>query len=291
MLKDTKGGIQTRGQVADYVAEIMLHQHRTFVYMVTVYRTSARIMKWERNGCAITTSIDLLKEPQKLYEFFWRLRHATDADLGVDPTATRLPEDALKTSGLLEAFKGLPDSRVKPLIEAALIHPQRPLYRLEVPNHRDSAQTCTFIVRNPSAESLGPTGRSTKPFIAFDEKEKKFCFVKDLWRADCDGSRTELDNYAILHRFKVPFIATVRAGGDLKLLPSDGLEGNDTGAASGELQATTVQDLRKKGTIYHRRIHSRLVLKEVCIPLKCYTTSRELCSMTLGAALGTPTIL
>lgn len=276
---------QTRGQIIDYATEIMLRQHRCFVYVFYVYRATARLMRVDRTGAMVTKIINLATEPEVFYEFFYRLKDASDVELGFDPTASIVVEaedDSVDSrakplrDALDAALRELdPDSRVTPYIERAFNKGETkwPLYKLDVPS-KDGQRS--FLVRNLSTSSVSPTGRATKGYIAFDIQEKVFCFLKDYWRPDSDAVHSEMEIYAKFESLgedkKIAGIATVRCGGDLCL------------PGGGGLQVTRTQDFGQSSHL--RLIHTRLVLNEIGIPLKDYKNAKELCSVVLYAFKG-----
>ena len=246
--------------------------------MVYVHFTSVRLLRYDRNGLSVSSVLDLdvATGRAEFYEFIWWLGQASDVKLGHDPTATRLPddidqsEDAGKLAAAISSFPS--ESRVKPYIQSAFDGTRWPLYKLQVPVKTDPTKTREFLVRNPTTHSVSPTGRATKGYIAFDVDQKDFCFLKDSWRPMSDNVHPELDVYERLAANGVNLTATVRCGGDLLLGP-------------GQLQLTRTQELQTP-SIYFPRVHTRLVLNEVCIPLKHYTDSRELCKVVLEALVG-----
>lgn len=48
------------------VADVFSRQNRMFVYSVSVRGTSARIFRWDRSGCVVTSSFDIHEEPDLL---------------------------------------------------------------------------------------------------------------------------------------------------------------------------------------------------------------------------------
>lgn len=249
---------QTRGQIIDYATEVMLRQHRCFVFVFYIYRGTARLLRVDRNGAVVTKVIDLGKEPEVFFEFFYRLKDASDIELGFDPTATMVFESAEDqdldpdAKPLREALQTAldqlnPAARVTSYITEAFEEGKTmwPLYKLDVPDKKIG--TRSFLVRNLTTSSVSPTGRATRGYIAFDIEEKAFRFLKDYW------------------------LATVCCGGDLSM-------------PGGELQVTRTQELGSTG--YLRRIHTRIVLNEVGIPLKDYKNSKELCVLVKQAMKG-----
>ncbi|KAH8100024.1 hypothetical protein BXZ70DRAFT_939991 [Cristinia sonorae] len=281
----TQVGIDVRGQLWDDATEILIRQHRTFLFTFSVYRTTAYLMRWDRLGVIISEPIDLKKEAEQFYEFFFRLRKATDVELGLDPTATiinvnDIDEDAdtgyeLHPSivAVMKAIDALPEAaaRVKPHISRAFNEGSWPYYELRVPDKAELAKMRRFLVRNLATYSNlnSPLGRSAKGYIAFDLDTQKFRFLKDSWRTDSPGVHPEMEVYEKLSSVspRIPGIASVCCGGDL----SDHL---------GVKQVTRTQE---HVPVYHPRIHTRIVLNEVGIPLEEYTDSRELCYVVTDA--------
>ncbi|TCD61654.1 hypothetical protein EIP91_008122 [Steccherinum ochraceum] len=261
---------KTQGQLAQYAAEIQLRQHRTFVFMISIYRTFVRIIRFDRVGGIVTECIDLRTDSHKLYEFLHRIKSFSDRELGYDPTATMLPNDIENAdlNRLNAAISALPsDSRVTPFIQNAFGGEQWPVYELEVPVKNDPKNRQHFLVRNLSTSTQTPlTGRATKGYIAFDLSNDSFCFLKASWRADSEEIRSELEVYKHLEPFKIRGIATVVCGGDLPA---------STDQDCTQLQSTETQNAHPS-RIYLPRIHTRLVLKEIGVPLKYFDDFEEL---------------
>ncbi|KAH8100081.1 hypothetical protein BXZ70DRAFT_203982 [Cristinia sonorae] len=278
-LPATECAREIRGQVCDYVAEIMQQQHREFLFTVSIYRTKAYLMHWDRVGTVISEPIDLATEPEQLFKFFFCLRKATDAQHGLDCTATAIVEDSdnhPSVAAMKEALAALPDdARIKPYIAKAFGGDLWPYYELEVPDRVSPSTSHTFLVRNLSTRttSPSPTGRGTKGYIAFDLEKKKFCFLKDAWRADADGVHPEIEVYKRFEGLATPIagIATVSCGGDMH---------NAIGSRRIARQETKAQAWFPG---YAPRIHTRIVLNEVGIPLRDYEHSFELCCVVYDA--------
>ena len=127
------------------------------------------------------------------------------------------------------------------------------------------------------SDDVPVAGRATKRFIAFNVEEKTFCFLKDSWRPDSPSIHPELEVYEKLAPNNIIGIATVHSGGDL-FLPT-------FHESSAEIQVTKTQTL-PGATQNLRRIHTRIVLNEVAIPLERYRHSKELCIAILCALSG-----
>lgn len=271
----------TRGQLAGYAADAMIHQQRGFIIMFYIYRTIARLLLFDRNGVVVSELIDLVKDGITFAEFFYRMELATDAQLGLDPTATMLAKDPSKNpdyQSLQQALGSLSpasDSRLTTYIKNAFKDDKCgwPFYNIKVID-RKSEKTHSFLIRNLSMHSSSMTGRATKGYIAFSIATEKFCFMKDCWRADSPLIRPELDIYDDLKEYGVRHVATVCCGGDVRVTDSE------------SEQRTRTQDFLGVDKLLPR-VHTRIVLNEIGIPLKDYIDSKELCTVVAFAYRGT----
>ena len=292
-LLEGNAAARTRGQIMDYAAEIQLRGHRTHVFMVFVYRSTARVMRFDRNGALVSREISLKAQQGRktFYEFFYRLGRLSDEQLGLDPTATMIPGDTKFLHIHNSNWKALEvalntlktrfgdDDPLFTAIDAAFAGDVWPLYELRVPEDATpgspDAIERTFLVRNLAAYSEDPTGRSTKGCIAFDPVSKRFVFLKDYWRPDTTAERAEFEVYKRLVACGVVRgVASVLCAGDLTF-------------SSNLMSQTTLTDRyyfeKKKG---HPLVHTRIVLNEVGLPLKEYPDSEFLVPIIFHAFQG-----
>ena len=96
LLRNSNEGQEALAQVSQYAAEILLRQHRTSVFLVYVCNTKARLTRWDRTGCIVSTPIDLKNEPEKLLYFVYRLGLMSPAELGYDETAVLATPDEVE---------------------------------------------------------------------------------------------------------------------------------------------------------------------------------------------------
>ncbi|KAL6300803.1 hypothetical protein BKA93DRAFT_902792 [Sparassis latifolia] len=75
----------TMEQIADYVSRILLAQHREFCLMVYIFKSLARLVRWDRVGAIVSEPFSYVKG-RALQTFFYRVGHMSDAELGYDPT-------------------------------------------------------------------------------------------------------------------------------------------------------------------------------------------------------------
>ncbi|KAI0082891.1 hypothetical protein BDY19DRAFT_876769, partial [Irpex rosettiformis] len=120
-----------------------------------------------------------------------------------------------------------------------------------------SQTSCKYFIGKHSAASRSSTGRGTKGYVTFNFRNKlapKLSFIKDYWRPNIWGTRTELANYLLLNGLSVCNIATAIGGGDVpgQLTISQNFLGIDKPA---ELS------------------HCRIVFEELARPLSDYKSS------------------
>ncbi|TCD60022.1 hypothetical protein EIP91_010864, partial [Steccherinum ochraceum] len=278
LLPTAKAAQLARAQICGYASDILTHQHRLFLPFFYIYRTTARLLLFDRGAVLVSDPIDLEKDWKTFAKFFYCVKTASDVTLGFDPTVTMLPKNStgdVNYKALQTALASLPaNSRVAPYIRKAFEDGSSkfPFYKVAVDK---GSETSHFLVRNLSSHSLSITGRATRGYIAFDIAEKTFHFLKDSWRPDSDLIHTELKIYEDLKANSVRNVATVLCGGDVCSVPT---------VSQKTVSQKTVTHYFREGTDNVLcRVHTRLVLKEIGIPLRHYLDSKEL-STVVGHA-------
>lgn len=276
-LLQTQEARMTRGQIAEYAAEILSRQHRSHLFFASVFQYKVNFLYIDRVSTVISESIDCQKQPKEFLQFFCRLGSMTREQLGYDPTATPasikeievMRQRALRMDGYQKTY-------VDSAISDALEQKEKslwPIYKLLVPpNIKDPQQIGpqAFLVGKPRSCSSSLTGRSTKGFVAYDVRKDEFVFLKDSWRADIPRGRSESDVYLMLQAAKVDNIATFRCGGDVE-----------------PRQRTKSQKYFNTETVdFIARIHHRLVIEEIGKPLDDYESAHELTQVMYGALKG-----
>ncbi|KAM5541440.1 hypothetical protein V8D89_004994 [Ganoderma adspersum] len=131
----------------------------------------------------------------------------------------------------------------------------------------------TFLVGRPYFSASSLTGRCTRGYIAFDLETETFCFLKDSWRPLVPGrSRPEHLVYERLRNHgvhNVSNIATLVCGGDV---------------GGHRAQVTRVQDSIPQENKPVPRVHYRIVVKEIGLPLTEFQNFTELAGI-FGDAL------
>ncbi|KAI0090940.1 hypothetical protein BDY19DRAFT_886069 [Irpex rosettiformis] len=204
ILRNSEEGEKSQTQLAKYATEMMVHQHRTFVFIVYIAGDQARITRWDRAGCIVSTPINLTNEPWKLLKFVYYLGLMSNEELGYDTAAVLATEDEVNE---LIAFK--PRNKyaaqcAKDIVDNRVYYP---IYKVR-PFPRDSVH---FIGKH-SAASSSPTGRATKGYVTFNMRSKigsRLSFLKEYWRPILPNSLTELDIYELLKAKGVLNIATI----------------------------------------------------------------------------------
>lgn len=245
----------TRGQLTLYLNAIQATQHRTRVFGFYIRRNFCRLLCHSHSGTLVTPLIEYTKN-KTLQTFFWRLTHASKADVGIDTSIEPVgPEDP----HYLAARKHLSLESTEPLFRVAVNN--------AVPSKTDNVNY--YYVSEPFTSShIYPVGRGTRCFAAYDPVTQAVVFLKDTWRVDT--YIPEHETYAKLYDGNVPNIPTVLAAGDV--------EGRWQSCGP-ELECNEKSRLR-------RHIHYRLVLRELGKPLGKFSSTHELVSAVLDAFRG-----
>lgn len=96
LLRDTVEGIKAQAQLAKYAAQLMLRQHRTFVFILYISHHHARLTRWDRTGCVVSSPIDIRQEPHHILNFVYRLARMTPAERGHDSTVVFPGDEEMK---------------------------------------------------------------------------------------------------------------------------------------------------------------------------------------------------
>ncbi|TCD61770.1 hypothetical protein EIP91_007972 [Steccherinum ochraceum] len=273
---DSDASRMSRGQIAEYIAEIMVRQHRTHVYCVTIRKNTALFMLCDRAGIVACHEFDYIQDPRTFLTFFYRLGRMSDAQLGFDTTVRPVVADHPDLTALA-AFKKtikLPHHQ-RYYTEAFESGAAWPIQHVTV---TEGQKKYRYLIGRPRHITTSPFGRGTKGYVAYDPVNNVLVFYKTYWRPDTKGITPESDIYRTLNAKGVSNVATLLCGGDVS---SD--SPSDDGATT-VLQRTRAQKYLPR----HQtpRVHHRLVLKEVARPLEEYENSFELCRATYGALCG-----
>ena len=125
--------------------------------------------------------------------------------------------------------------------------------------------TSTYLIGKPCASHYSLFGRGTRGYVAYCIEQKRWVFLKDMWKDASPLVHFELDVYKRLQG--VNFIPTAIGGGILG-------------------GRTKVQDFFPAPAPRATRVHCRLVLKEVARPLEDYENAQHLIAVVSAALTG-----
>ncbi|KAI0091438.1 hypothetical protein BDY19DRAFT_626581 [Irpex rosettiformis] len=219
LLHDSDRGREDQVQFAQYATQLMLRQHRIFVFIVYIYRNLARLARWDRVGCIVTKSFNFKDNPEMLLNFVYRVIQMSGAEQGYDTTAILATAEEVAK---LEAFKPMNKLARKHTEEILDNRTYYPIYKVLCPDAR-KPQLNSYFIGKHCAATYSPTGRATKGYVAFAEETgltrhgeiTRLSFMKDYWRPAHDNGRTELEICKMLEDARVQNVPTVIAGGDV----------------------------------------------------------------------------
>ncbi|KAL6308492.1 hypothetical protein BKA93DRAFT_516511 [Sparassis latifolia] len=288
---DARRRTAVRGQIISYAKMIFSRQHRCFVFTVLILGDCVRIIRWDHAGAIVTHKFNYMTT-EHLGEFLWRFSHMTDEQQGYDMSAVPVvpgsadyelmskmampmdPPDPSKGDYARRSFVKSLDLKASNedgpdewLCWKFTIVPEKWRQKGDVSTDRPIATDANsdedratppsnvsempaarhFLVGKPHFESPGMTGRFTRCYIAVDCEGKKFVFLKDVWRVDLEDIEMEGRILQTLNKEGVENIPTLECHGDVE----------------GRYQQT-------------KHAHYRLVVEEICRPLKDFRNSREL---------------
>ncbi|GJE86587.1 hypothetical protein PsYK624_026670 [Phanerochaete sordida] len=265
-LRDSDVGKKARAQFIKFYIEAALRQHRTHFYTFYIADMYVRVFRWDRVGCIASEPIDLEKNPRQFLNILYRLATSSE-DYGADDTVFCASEEDVSEveaydPGDNQYFKDYKDM----MLDDQLSYP---IYKVSCPTvsldeaHSANGEEREYLIGRYAFGHYSPMGRCTRGYAAFDMKTKRLAWLKDQWRCAA-RPHTELDAYIRLHKHNVPFIATPVSGGDL-----------DSHYTVSQKYMTHLSEDWRPG----KRVHTRLVTKEVGRLLETYKNSIELVSV------------
>ena len=178
--------VSTLGQITRYAHTIQTRQFRTCVYSISVAGTTARLLRWDRNGVTVTESFEYKTNPEILVGFIWRFSKATNERRGFDPSAVAVTskKERLKFAYAImrHVEEQLPGAKSKEVLEEVDRHYwPGAVTRLTIGTGMEAH---SIWVSRPMFISPGVTGRSTKGYWGVRCESGEVVFVKDIWRAN-----------------------------------------------------------------------------------------------------------
>ncbi|KAF8509372.1 hypothetical protein BU17DRAFT_99005 [Hysterangium stoloniferum] len=237
--RTTKVALDTLGQITLYATAHQAAQFRTHVFLVLVFPSYARFMRWDRSGAIVTEKVRL-SNPSYV-EFFWRFNHASPAARGVDTTAREFLHNHPAAAKAKRSLNLEDRDR--------LFHVQ-----LDPRGH-------TYVFYCLTYMAVGsPLGRSTRVFKAYCIETGKLVLLKDTWRIVSATQSPEHMIYERLKKHGVRNICTCKEGCDVLQ------------------QCTKTQDssMVKHPSPFRRLQHYRLVLNEIGRSLSDFRDTKEM---------------
>ncbi|EJF60929.1 hypothetical protein DICSQDRAFT_170785 [Dichomitus squalens LYAD-421 SS1] len=233
---DPYGAIEAeRKRVFDRISTIVdvlfAAQQRVFVFVLLVIGRSFRLIRWDRAGAIVTSSVDYYTNPTALLDCLQRISALDDSTLGFDPSASRvLPGDvdflrmdiaALEHSTDEDHSERDLDREVSG--DRMVFRYARTLFRSSLatdwPRHKLRVPCGSswryYLVGKPTFRADGAIGRGTRGYVALNCETRRFVWLKDAWRAAYMISCREGDVLEKLNEAGVENVPTLVCHGDI----------------------------------------------------------------------------
>lgn len=272
----TSREVLAEGQIDEYIGKVFAHQQRTHLFSLCVFMSRACLLYSDRVGTIVSEWFPYgTRNNTTLQDFLYRFAWMTSEKKGLDPTARRASPEHAKKMLACAKFASLSvqkkvhdaigwDETTKSFDAAS----QWPFYEITMAER-------TFLVGRPLYVDTSAVGRCTRTYVARDVQQDRLCALKDSWRPDISSYHPEHLTYKKLRESDVQFVLSCEVGGDVRTG-----SGSDTA-----IQATQVQSYLDSKPA--KRIHYRIVLKEVCLPVTEFGNFRDLAYIMCTALLGT----
>ena len=246
---------------------------------------------------------------------------SADVDfLRMDIAALPDPTDVSHSERQLEE-KDIPHPFVFEYVRStfrATLQSDWPRYKLQVP---DGHHTRDYLIGKPVFRASDMTGRGTRGYVALDCKTGRFVWLKDAWRASYAISETEGDMLSRLNDAGVENVPTLVCHGDVSNqvtvtgdiwerqhpLPSPSRRSLSPPPSTTFSSSSSPGSKKRKRDVvapgstssFHRphatarsncplrqHRHYRIVVEEVCMPLKDFQYGRQLLLVVLDCLRG-----
>jgi hypothetical protein len=265
-VKDSTEAISTLGQMTSYVTSHLGSQFRTHAFFVLIVHNYTRIIRWDHGGAVVTVPIRF-NEEDHLFNFFIRYNYADSYIRGSDSSVRApKPKELRDATQCINEFRDPGSDRGK----------AKKFLVVSVPSGEESNH---FVIEAPFATISPPTGRATRPFIAYDIFRKKRVFLKDSWRININDMPREGDSYTILHKERVPNIAECLDSGDI----GDGTYHSTQTHLFVDADWVTSP---KPVVEFTPHRHYRIVLDTIGIPLEQFKCSRDMVRAIRASLIG-----
>ena len=244
----TPNKTNTLGQIGAYAAAQLTAQYCTHCFSVYIYRATAHIIRWDREGAIVTELIHYNEDPS-LVTFFSQFSQAPPELHGVDTmVSTAIDKEADHARCKL----GLPN--------------ETSMLKTTVPGAGD-AQPFTIIFAWPKVHSTTPFCRGTRACPTYDLAGDRLVFFKDSWCLDTDNITPKGQIYAELSGHRVPHVPQCLVSGDVDSWPEQKMQTRQHSQSPWACQ---------KGLSIMPHTHYWLILDLVGEALTSFSSSKEL---------------
>lgn len=223
---------EIRGQIFSYAAQIMDHQHRLFVFGISIHGTYARFYRFDPSCVVVSEPTAFMDNPTLLVEFFRRYSALSTDQRGYDTTVTpannaekklfkaRLEEynERVEKENLRKhpGVDTLGDNIVKIQVDDDVTKEPHWYLACKPSSSSTNYSPCGKITRGfiatPVPSNIG-TGRNAHKVKQPDSEKGKLCWLKDCWRSD--SVESEANIYRRLKNAKVPNLPKIKYAGDI----------------------------------------------------------------------------
>ncbi|KAI0775522.1 hypothetical protein BD413DRAFT_470915 [Trametes elegans] len=185
------------GQHIAFATKIFARQYRQALFSITMSGSVARLIRWDRAGCVVSSAFDIHDEPEVLTAFLWRFSQTTHVVRGHDLSVhiATAAEEVLFKEAIRNHVTQQLEIEGEDLDKAVAAHYQpghvAAMHVLYEASSSPAANNLRrYIVSRPIVSPLSLDGRATSGYWAIDADTAQIVFLKDVWRG---YSRKELE--------------------------------------------------------------------------------------------------
>ena len=164
-------------------------QFRTFVFSVGIFGDASQLFRWDRSGAVVSGPIMYSENVKRqLSEFFYRFNVMDRVQWGWDPTVSDVI--LADTAIFSQAFRTVPEGGKSKLLEELLEYMGNESMCPKKVIHPSGRQR-SYIVGHSVVSPKSPMGKCTLGFAAMETRTRKLVFLKDSWRPEVAGIKSE----------------------------------------------------------------------------------------------------
>ena len=203
LLKVSWQADRTLQRLAQWVNPVAEHQYRIHTFQLLICGNIARFIRYDHAAAIVSESFDYIKHSGLLVQFFHRLAHLNQTELGRDERYTNISEaDQQLVISLHEHFGSRKGGLVTPLVGISLTL-----------KDEETNIDHEFLLWRPIRQKHSVLGRETRAFIVFHKASHTFKFYKESWQPD--SRHSEATTLRMLNKAQVPHVPTLFLGGDI----------------------------------------------------------------------------